>query len=108
MKRIALFLIASLICAGLMTACRSGMGNNTTASTTPTVTTMPDMGSMLPDPEDTIDPTAGANIPDTDGTVDPTNGANDPGNDGDTAGGNSTETTDGGMSRMLPRHRQGR
>ena len=101
MKRIVSFMLVCLICVGLLTACRSGMGNNSTATTAPVTTTMPDVGQMLPDPEDTIDPTAGANDPDTDGTVDPTNGANVP-------EGDPTETTGGDASRMLPRHRQGR
>ena len=96
MRRIAAFMIVCLLLTGLLTACRSRNESYTTVTTVPSITTMPDMGEMLPDAEDTIDPTAGANTPATDGTIDPTNGANDP-----------TETT-GELSRMLPRHRRGR
>ena len=95
MKRIAAFTIVCLVCVTMLGACRSSAGN-TEPTTMPTVTTMPDMGSMLPDAEDTIDPTNGANDPATDGTIDPTNGANDP-----------TETT-GDLRRIMPRNRRSR
>ena len=107
MKRITAFVIACMICAGLMTACRSSMGNNTTATTVPSVTTMPDTGSMLPDAEDTIDPTAGANDPATDGTVDPTNGANDSGIHENSKATAPTGDT-GDLRRVFPRHKRGR
>ena len=107
MKRIAAFLTICLVCAGMMTACRSGMGDPTTAATAPGMTTMPDMGSMLPDPEDTIDPTAGANDPSTGGTVDPSNGANDSATDEAPANTDPTGDT-GDLRRALPRHRRGR
>ena len=95
MRRIAAFTMVCLICATTLAACRSSESNRA-PTTIPTVTTMPDMGNMLPGAEDTINPTNGANDPATDGTVDSTNGANA-----------ATDPT-GDLRRVMPRNKQRR
>ena len=47
MRRIAAFMIVCLLLTGLLTACRSRNESNTTVTTVPSITTMPDMGEML-------------------------------------------------------------
>lgn len=90
MKKVCIIAFVLVLTLTVMTGCRFGGGNDTTASTTASTTRATTAPTTRPATQPTTEPMMDDMIPGTEDTIDPTNGANQ-----GTEGTNGNATTQG-------------